>query len=85
MTMTEGPSTEELKGMMPNKAMLMIGTATACPTPLEMEAALVKLAANAKTIPSKRGDGLLGHLFLVVGPGSLLISKTSIVRRQQRS
>ena len=69
MTMTEGPTTDELKSMMPNKVMSKIGTATTRPTPTEINDALVKLAENAKKIPSTRGDGLLGHLFIVLGPG----------------
>ena len=60
-------SEEELKAMMPNKTIPPIGSETERPTWQEIKVCLTKCAENAAAIPSDGGDGLLGHVAIVVG------------------
>jgi hypothetical protein len=60
-------SEEELKAMMPNKVIPPIGSETEHLTWQEIKVCLTKCAENAALIPSDGGDGLLGHVAIVVG------------------
>jgi hypothetical protein len=53
--------------MMPNKIIPPIGSETERPTWQEIKICLTKCAENAAAIPSDGGDGLLGHVAIVVG------------------
>lgn len=61
------PTNEELENYMPFKALASIGTETSRPTWEEVNDAMTKLAANARSVPSDYGDGLLGHSFIIIG------------------
>ena len=53
--------------MMPNKTIPPIGKENVRPTWQEIKICLTKCAENAAAIPSDGGDGLLGHVAIVVG------------------
>jgi hypothetical protein len=57
----------ELKALMPNQVIPPIGSDTEEPTWQQIQLCSTLCAANAAAIDSDGGDGLLGHVFIVIG------------------
>jgi hypothetical protein len=60
-------SEAELKALMPNQVIPPIGSDTVEPTWQQIQLCSTLCAANAASIDSDGGDGLLGHVFIVIG------------------
>jgi hypothetical protein len=60
-------SEAELKALMPNQVIPPIGSDTVEPTWQQIQICSTLCAANAASIDSDGGDGLLGHVFIVIG------------------
>jgi hypothetical protein len=67
LTMTT-PAASKIMDSFQCKTLAIIATATAPPTYSTIRKAQTQLNSNAMSIPSLRGDGILGHLALTISP-----------------
>jgi hypothetical protein len=59
----------DIKAFMPKQTFPPVGSDDRDPTCKEVYALYEATCANARKIPSARGDGLLGHFNIIAGPG----------------